>query len=30
MHPPYFALMNDIFQEWLDDFVVIYIEVILV
>jgi len=29
MHPPHFAFMNNIFWEWLDDFVVIYIDDIL-
>ncbi len=30
MHPPHFALMNDIFREWLDDFMVVYIDDILI
>jgi hypothetical protein len=30
MHLPHFALMNDIFWEWFDDFLVIYIDDILV
>jgi hypothetical protein len=30
MHLPHFAFMNNIFREWFDDFVIIYIDDILV